>query len=100
MCGGVEHGESDSATHGARWVLALIQAQETAGSASPGRKGPEVWEQRGDTTIHAGSRKIPVAGAGPMGRGCKWQRKQLDGQARRGMRTSAEAGESLQTQGA
>lgn len=71
--GGVEHGESDSATHGARWVLASIQAQETAGSASPGRDqrfgsrgeiqpytrvlGRYLWQERDPRAEAAGGRE-------------------------------------------
>jgi len=60
------------------------------------REGPEIWDQKGDTTTHKGSRKTPVAGAGSMDRVCRWQTNQLDGQARRGIKSREEAGESLQ----
>lgn len=44
--------------------------------------------------------KTPAAEAAPAGRDRRWQRKQLESEARRKMRTRTEAGKPLQRQGA
>ena len=93
-CGG-ERSESDAATHGVRRVPAFDASSIDCGIRKP-REGPEMWEQRGDTITPKGFWKTPVAGAGSMDRVCRWQTNQLDDQARRGVRSREEAGESLQ----